>query len=134
MLPITGLTKAAESPKARSSRSAGTFTVAEETPCGAAVAADEPASVSLGGLLSLQEQDAPEPATDRRARRHGRAMLDALRRLQTGLLSAAGDAGALEHLAALLDDAPEAEDPALRATLAQVALRVRVELVRYGFA
>ena len=42
------------------------------------------------------------PARDRRPRQHGRAMLDALARLQLGLLGEL-DGAALESLAALAD-------------------------------
>ena len=82
-------------------------------------------------MLLLQETDAA-PARDRQARRHGRAMLDALARLQHALLGGGDDPAALDQLAALLEHCPEASDPELRATVAAVALRVHVELARRG--
>ncbi len=85
----------------------------------------------VGGMLLLQEMDAG-PARDRGARKHGRAMLDALAALQRALLDGGEDPAALDRLAALLQHCPEASDPGLRATVAAVALRVHVELARRG--
>jgi hypothetical protein len=87
------------------------------------------AAAGLGGLLLLQEVE-NAPARDRRARKHGRALLDALAQLQLGLLGDDPDGLALERLAALLDHAPEAADPGLRDVLGAVALRAHVELAR----
>ena len=92
-----------------------------------------PATVSapaaLDGLLLLQEvEDAP--ARDRRARQHGRAMLDALARLQLALLGGHSAAEALAGLAALAGQCPDASDPGLRDLLGSIALRARVELAR----
>ena len=85
-------------------------------------------------MLLLQEvADGPvhdRQARDRRARRHGRALLEGLGELQRALLGDGEDSAALDRLAALVEHCPEAADPALRATLAAVALRARVELAR----
>ena len=93
-----------------------------------ATAATLPAG-PVGSMLLLQEMDAG-PARDRQARKHGRAMLDALAALQHALLDGGEDPAALDRLAALLHHCPEASDPGLRATVAAVALRVHVELAR----
>jgi hypothetical protein len=79
-------------------------------------------------LLLQQVEDGP--TRDRQARKHGRAMLQGLSALQHELLDGDVDPGTLERLAALVDHCPEAADPALKATLAAVSLRVRVELAR----
>jgi hypothetical protein len=70
---------------------------------------------------------------EREARRHGRAVLDMLTALQRSLLAGPPDPATLRQLAALAAEIPPAADPELRACLAQVRLRARVELVRYGF-
>ncbi len=106
----------------------GGFSVApSET---ASLAAPAAAAVgSLDGMLLLQQVE-DGPTRDRQARRHGRAMLDGLAALQRALLDGELDPAMLERLAALAEHCPEASDPALRATLAAVSLRVQVELAR----
>ena len=89
------------------------------------------APAALGGLLLLQEAEAA-PVRDRRARQHGRAMLDALARLQLSLLGEDPDVAGLERLAALVEHCPQAADPGLRDVLGGVALRARIELARNG--
>lgn len=113
---------------ARAGMGRGGFTVSAGAAPGVAMASGVAA---LDGLLLLQEvEDAPE--RDRRARKHGRAMLDALSRLQLGLLDGECGAGALASLSALAEHCPEAADPGLRDLLRAVALRARVELARQG--
>ena len=90
-----------------------------------------PGVAALDGLLLLQEvEDAPE--RDRRARKHGRAMLDALSRLQVGLLQDDAGEDVLANLSALAEHCPEAADPGLRDVLGAVSLRARLELARRG--
>ena len=88
----------------------------------------------VAGMLLLQEvADGPArnaQARDRQARRHGRALLDGLAELQRALLGDGEDTAALDQLAALVAHSPDAADPALRATLAAIALRASVELAR----
>ena len=89
---------------------------------------------AVDGMLLMQAVE-DGPTRDRQARRHGRAMLDGLAALQRALLGEPGDPdgvsrGALDRLAALAGHCPQAEDPALRATLNAIALRARVELAR----
>ena len=113
---------------ARAGAGRGGFAVPAGAAPGVAVASGVAA---LDGLLLLQEvEDAPE--RDRRARKHGRAMLDALSRLQLGLLDAECGANALASLSALADHCPEAADPGLRDVLNAVSLRAQVELARHG--
>ena len=126
MLEIGGLRPPAPAAP-RSAAASGGFTV------GSAPAATPPAAAplarpaSVDAMLLLQEvADAPE--RDRQARRHGRALLDALAQLQLALL---GDSEpALSRLAALASHSPQASDPALQAILASIALRTQIELAR----
>ena len=90
-----------------------------------------PVEIGLAGMLALQEAEAAE-VRDREARRHGRQMLDGLARLQRALLDGAPDQGTLLRLAALVEVVPGADDPALAAAMAEVTLRVRVELARHA--
>ncbi len=85
----------------------------------------------MDGLLLLQQVE-DGPTRDRQARRHGRALLEGLGALQRALLGGEDDPAALDRLAALVAHCPDAADPALRGTLAAVALRARVELARRG--
>jgi len=87
--------------------------------------------VGLAGMLALQEL--PDPAlADREARRRGQDILAALAALQRALLGPGGaDAG---ELAALATAVPQADDPALRAVVAAITLRARIEAARHGAA
>ncbi len=94
----------------------------------AAVAAASPAA-----LLALQEGPGADQASEDRARRRGRAALDLLREVQIDLLRGGATPARLARLATLAkaaeaDAAPA--DPELRVLLAEVTLRVRVELAR----
>lgn len=99
------------------------------SPAEAAGPAAAASAASLDGMLLLQEGE-DGPTRDRQARRHGRAMLDGLTALQRELLENEMDAATLQRLAALAEHCPQAADPALRATIAAVSLRVQVELAR----
>ena len=117
-------------PPASSKGRTGTsgFTVAAGS---AAATAALSAAAPLDGLLLLQEAE-HAPDRDRRAHKHGRAVLDALARLQLALLGGDPDSTALRTLAALIEQAPAADDPALRTMLGAIALRAEVELARAG--
>jgi len=106
------------------------FRVAPQAAAGAARAAAGAAPTSaMVGLLAVQEAEA-DAARDRAARKRGRAMLDALARLQRMMLAGRFDESELHDLAALAADPAEAADPALGTTLREVAARARVELAR----
>ena len=91
-------------------------------------------------LLALQEtlemaqpSDAGMDAVrDREARRRGRALLDGMAGLQRGLLRGVPELSALTELAGLVAAPCEAADPGLCALLAEIRLRARIELARYG--
>jgi hypothetical protein len=87
------------------------------------------AGVMLGGMLALQEQELPE-VKDRRARRHGQAILQELAKLQRVLLGGKMEEGSLARLAALTEMVPEAADPTLGALVQSVAIRAQIELAR----
>ena len=90
------------------------------------------ARVSSVALLALQEEAvavaSPEVA-DREARRHGRALLEALAELQRALL-ANHDGQALQRLLVLVDQEPQAADPVLARLVGAIRLRARIELAR----
>jgi hypothetical protein len=91
-------------------------------------AAGAVAASPLNGPMSY-EQACARVRSDRHARRHGRAMLQALGALQVVLLQGGDTAAeALSHLAA---DMPEADDPVLRLILREIGVRAAVELARY---
>ena len=99
---------------------------ATEEPAAAAPAAE----VMLGGMLVLQEAESGA-VRDREARRRAHDLLGALVRLQRALLAGQEDIPALHRLANLADDVPQAADEDLRAAVAAVVLRARVELARH---
>jgi hypothetical protein len=86
-----------------------------------------PAAIGTPSMLALQEMPDPHLA-DREARRRGQDILAALAALQRALLGAGPiDADALARLA---KDVPQASDPALRAAVAALVLRARIEAAR----
>lgn len=85
------------------------------------------AAIGTPSMLSLQEMPDPHLA-DREARRRGQDILAALAALQRALLCA-GPIDA-DTLARLAQDVPQASDPALRAAVAALVLRARIEAAR----
>ncbi len=107
---------------------------------GGATAAAADAGAAAGaapvaaGLLALQAMAPPGPSAaerDAAASHRAEALLEALGRLQRGLLGGALDREALERLAAL-GTGEDGADPALRAVVRAIALRAAVELARRG--
>jgi hypothetical protein len=125
-------TSAAPSSAARRSLS-GTFSLGSENPVRTAAA---PAGMrNIGGidtLLALQGVD--EPAERRRkAVKRGRVALDALDALKLGLLSGTLDPTALARLKSAGSGLAEPTgDPGLDTVMAEIALRVQVELAKSG--
>jgi hypothetical protein len=107
---------------------------------GAGEEPDAPAAAGLAGagaaapILAASVEAAEEALerADRAARRHGRAMLQALAGLQLAMLGddAAGGTAARERLAALVGGMPAADDPVLRLILREIGARAAVELAR----
>lgn len=113
--------------------SSGTFSLGTETQ--ARPAAAQTGVLNIGGidaLLALQGVD--EPAERRkRAVKRGRGALDALDALKIGLLSGTLDTAALARLKTAGTGLGEPTgDPQLDNVLAEIALRVEVELAKIG--
>jgi hypothetical protein len=103
-------------------------------PTGGPAAAQAPSAPARAPLIGLSPDDhgaQQAAAANRRARRHGRAMLRALRDLQAALLSGPQDAVSAT-LADLAAHMPEADDPVLRLILREIGARAAVELARTG--
>lgn len=114
------------------------FTLSEPTADTATAASTGVESVSLSGLLAMQET-APGSVRDRAARRHGQKMLEALRDLQrvalgatlrSALSSADGVDDPTQRLADLAATPCPADDPGLAEILRAIAVRAAVELAR----
>jgi hypothetical protein len=119
----------------KGAKAAGFSQLLEAPAPGAAAQADEPAPVEapvtahIGGLMTYEEAR-DRVIADRQARRHGRAMLQALGAMQLSLLDG-GDA-AVQALANLAAQVPEADDPVLRLILQEIGVRAAVELARHA--
>jgi hypothetical protein len=90
---------------------------------------------SIGGLETLMALQAFEEPTERRRRaiKRGRTALDALDALKLGLLSGSLDAGALARLKSAAAELGERSgEPGLDSVLAEIELRVEVELAKIG--
>ena len=88
-------------------------------------------TAGLDALLHLQEFE-DGTAKDRKAKRHGQSLLQALAELQRRLLGGGPLEEALARLSALVDTCPEAADPALAGLVGSIMLRARIELARRG--
>jgi hypothetical protein len=109
-----------------------TFTVASES---AQTATAAGAMRNVSGIDTLLVLQGVEDATERRKRavRRGRTALDALDELKLGLLSGTLDPASLRRLqAATAGPKGETGDPRLDAVLAEIDLRVGVELAKAG--
>jgi Class II flagellar assembly regulator len=113
----------------------GGFTVSETSAPQA-----KPATVALqtlGGIDALIAlQGFEEPAERRRrAVKHGRRALDALDELKLGLLAGNLDQGTLLRLKSVAADLKDGSgDPALDQVMAEIDLRVAVELAKAGIS
>jgi hypothetical protein len=90
---------------------------------------------NIGGIETLLAlQGVEEPGERRRkAVKRGRTALDALDALKLGLLSGTLDAGALARLKSIAAGlAEQTGDPGLDTVLAEIELRVGVELAKIG--
>ena len=125
------LTAPAAAPAARRAAS-GTFKLAEDSSPATTAAAGIRSVAGIDALLALQ---GVEDATERRKRsvRRGRAALDALDRLKLGFLGGTLEPESLRRLQAVARDLKDGSgDPRLDAVLAEIALRVDVELAKAG--
>jgi hypothetical protein len=111
----------------------GTFSLETESP---ARSSGGPGGVrNIGGietLLALQGVDEPGERR-RKAVKRGRGALDALDALKLGLLSGTLDTAALARLKSAGSGLAEPTgDPGLDTVMAEIALRVEVELAKIG--
>ena len=113
--------------------SPGTFSLeGESTTRSAAPASGTRTIGGLDTLLALQGVEEPGEKR-RRAVKRGRNALDALDALKLGLLSGTLDTGALARLKTVASGLSEATgDPGLDTLMAEIDLRVEVELAKIG--
>ncbi len=97
----------------------------------AATSAPMQSATALEAMLALQSVDDPLLAK-RRAVKHGSAMLDTLEDMKTDLLIGRVSEGRLNLMMALVSRARQAAQPELEALIADIELRVRVELAKLG--
>jgi hypothetical protein len=128
-------TALATAPAAARRTPGGTFTVAEGTdsqPQTPAVALR-----TLGGIDALIALQGVEDPIERRRRvvKHGRRALDALDELKLGLLAGTLDQATMLRLKSAAADLKEGSgDDRLDSVLAEIDLRVEVELAKAGIA
>lgn len=111
----------------------GTFSL--DVPQGTRPAAGNAGARQIGGLETLMALQAFEEPGERRRRAvgRGRTALDALDALKLGLLSGSLDTGAVARLKAVADELGERSgEPGLDTVLAEIELRVEVELAKIG--
>lgn len=90
---------------------------------------------SVGGIDALMALQGVDTATERRRRAvaRGRTALDALDALKIGLLSGECDAGTVARLRSSMSGFNDGSgDPVLDGVLAEIELRVEVELAKMG--
>ena len=117
-------------PAARRAASGG-FSVADAAP--ARTSAPAAALRTVGGIDALVALQGVDDATERRSRglKRGRIALDALDTLKIGLLSGNLDQSMLLRLKASAADLKDASgDPGLDGVLAEIELRVAVEIAK----
>jgi Class II flagellar assembly regulator len=129
----TNGTSAAATGNATKRSASGTFSLeAENTARSAAPAGGTRTIAGLETLLALQGVEEPGEKR-RRAVKRGRNALDALDALKLGLLSGTLDTGALARLKTVASGLSEATgDPGLDTVMAEIDLRVEVELAKIG--
>lgn len=96
-----------------------------------------PATPALAGMTGIEALIALQAADDvtvarRKALRRGHQLLDTLDEVKADLLSGHVSEGKLNQLLALLGQAREHTSPGLDSALADVELRARVELAKFG--
>lgn len=115
--------------------SSGTFSLDAGQSTQAAAQSSAPRTIGgIDALMALQGfEDLPERR--RRAVKRGRVALDALDALKIGLLSGSLDTAALARLQASIHGLKDCSgDPGLDGVLAEIALRVEVEVAKFSAA
>lgn len=131
----TGSTSAA-APAGRVKKAAaasGAFAVEEaEVAKGTSAAQSASAVAGVDALLAMQEVD-EEGTRKRRAVRRGHDMLDILDEIRIALLEGAVPVTKLKALLRVVNaDTALTADPVINAVIAEVDLRARVELAKFG--
>jgi hypothetical protein len=139
-MPIDRLRGPGEAPAPGPQRPAGaqddggfSAMLSPQSPAPTASEAVAPPVLSAMALVQAGVDDVfARTAQDRRARRHGRAILQALGAVQLALLGGDGRQarGALAKLASAAGDVIPADDPVLRLVLHEIEVRAAVELAR----
>jgi hypothetical protein len=127
-----GTSVVANAPQARRS-GAGTFALDSKEPARRAGA--PPAAKTIGSIDALIALQGVENATERRRRgiKRGRLALDALDALKLSLLAGSLDTATLARLKGVVAELAEITgDHPLDAVLAEISLRVEVELAKFG--
>jgi class II flagellar assembly regulator FliX len=127
-----GTSVVANAPQARRS-GASTFALENREP--ARPAGAPPTAKTIGSIDALLALQGVEDATARRRRavKHGRRALDALETLKLSLLAGSLDTATLASLkTAAADLAENTGDRGLDAVMAEINLRVEVELAKLG--
>ncbi len=128
-----GVSKTGAKPGAGGSSFSGmiedTADVAEAKP-----AAGSMSIQGIDALLSLQQaDDGTSPEARRRAKERGNALLDQLDKIRIGLLTGSISPVTLENLSRMIDSHRETiGDPALADIIADIDLRVQVELAKFN--
>ncbi|MER2606635.1 MAG: flagellar assembly protein FliX [Siculibacillus sp.] len=106
----------------------------EDAPQRAAVVSTPIGVQDLSSLLALQQGLPSEDPRERKRRavRHGLDLLDVLEGVKFDLLSGAVPTDRLERLVAMMAKRPASGDEKLDALVADIELRARVELAKYG--
>ncbi|MCF4098822.1 flagellar assembly protein FliX [Maritalea mediterranea] len=86
---------------------------------------------SVDALLALQSVEDPTLAKKKSVKR-GHQLLDGLERLKTDLLVGRVSEARLQNMHKILKNAPTTDDPALKAVIDDIELRVQVELAKLG--
>lgn len=107
------------------------FAVPDGGPPSSSAAHGPDGLVALSGLLALQEAETVPDLAERKARRHGRATVEALSSLQAALLGGGDPAAAAARLAVTVASMTASADPRLHAILVAIKLRALVELARW---
>lgn len=121
----------ARTPAVKGRPGSGRFQVSDAPTDPVGVRAEAATTVSLGGLLAMQE----EPRADernRRARAGGAAILAELAAMQRACLGDGDAAGVAQRLDGLVASLPDAADPGLAGVVRLIALRARIEMLRAG--
>lgn len=116
---------------ARGRPRSGRFQVSDTPADPAGVRAEAATTVSLGGLLAMQE-DPRADDRNRRARAGGAAILAELAALQHACLDDGDATGVAQRLEGLVASLPDAADPGLAGVVRLIALRARIEMLRAG--